>query len=71
MGSFNKKGAIEFLAFSSNEGKAKQFGKEIMNGLNFTFGVTRKERPICLSGNCFNDGNYWRINRLVVDITDL
>lgn len=42
MGSFNKKGAIEFLAFNSAKGKAKQFGKEIMNGLNFTFGVTRR-----------------------------
>ena len=42
MGSFNKKGAIEFLAFNSIKGKAKQFGKEIMNGLNFTFGVTRR-----------------------------
>jgi hypothetical protein len=42
MGSFNKRGAIEFLAFYSSKGKAKQFGREIMNGLNFTFGITKK-----------------------------
>lgn len=42
MGSFSKKGAIEFLAFNSVKGKAKQFGKEIMNGLNFTCGVTAR-----------------------------
>jgi hypothetical protein len=71
MGSFNRKGAIEFLAFNSIRGKAKQFGKEIMNGLNFTFGVTKRERPICISGFTFFDGNYWRINKLVLDVTYL
>jgi len=68
MGSFNKKGAIEFLAFDSFKGKAKQFGKEIMNGLNFTFGVNRKEKPICISGFSFFDGTYWRINKLILDV---
>jgi hypothetical protein len=71
MGCFNRKGAIEFLAFNSIKGKAKQFGKEIMNGLNFTFGVTRRERPICISGCTFFDGNYWRINKLIIDVTYL
>ncbi len=71
MGSFNKRGAIEFLAFYSSKGKAKQFGREIMNGLNFTFGITKRERPICISGFSFYDGSYWRINKLIVDVTTL
>ena len=29
MGIFSKKGAIEFLAFYSAKGKAKQFGKQL------------------------------------------
>jgi len=56
------------LAFYSAKGKAKQFGKEMINGLNFTLGLTRRERPVCVSGYSFFDGNYWRINKLVVDV---
>jgi len=69
MGSFSKKGAIEFLAFYSAKGKAKQFGKELMNGLNFTLNVTKRERPICFSGFSFFDGTSWRINKIIVDVT--
>jgi hypothetical protein len=42
MGSFSKKGAIEFLAFNSLKGKAKQFGKELINGLNFSLSLSKK-----------------------------
>lgn len=42
MGIFNKRGAIEFLAFYSSKGKARQFGKEMINGLNFTLGLTKR-----------------------------
>ena len=68
MGIFNRKGAIEYLAFSSTKGKAKTFGKELINGINFTLGLTRRERPVCLSGYSFFDGSYWRMNKLVIDV---
>ena len=42
MGIFNRKGAIEYLAFYSSKGKAKTFGKELINGINFTLGLTRR-----------------------------
>lgn len=70
MGIFNKRGAIEFLAFYSSKGKARQFGKEMINGLNFTLGLTKRERPVCISGCTFFDGNNWRINKLIVDIVN-
>lgn len=68
MGIFNKKGAIQFLAFYSAKGKAKQFGKQMINGLNFTLGLSKRERPVCISGYSFFDGNYWRINKIIVDV---
>jgi len=40
----------------------------MINGVNFTFGLKRKERPVCMAGYTFFDGNYWRLNKLVVDV---
>ena len=68
MGILNRKGAIEYLAFYSSKGKAKTFGKELINGLNFTLGLTRRERPVCLSGYTFFDGSYWRMNKLSMEV---
>ena len=68
MGIFNKKGAIQFLAFYSAKGKARQFGKEMINGLNFSLGLTKKQRPVCISGSTFFDGTSMRINKVSVDI---
>jgi hypothetical protein len=56
------------LAFNSVRGKAKQFGKEMINGLNFSLGLSKGERPVCLSGCSFFDGSYWRINKLITDV---
>jgi hypothetical protein len=68
MGILNRKGAIEYLAFYSARGKARTFGKELINGLNFNLGLSRRERPVCLAGYTFFDGSYWRLNKLVVDV---
>jgi hypothetical protein len=56
------------LAFYSSKGKARTFGKELINGVNFTFGLKRRERPVCMAGYTFFDGSYWRLNKLVVDV---
>lgn len=56
------------MAFYSAKGKARQFGKEMINGLNFSLHLTKKQRPVCLSGSTFFDGNSMRINKLTVDV---
>lgn len=56
------------MAFYSSKGKAKTFGKELINGINFTLGLKRRERPVCMAGTRFFDGNEWRINKLIVDV---